>query len=56
MTAEGTPTWHSAPGAPLDVKITSVNGSKVVGEIVGKLKNPATQASMDVTGKFDGTM
>jgi len=56
MTAEGGAVWHSIPGM-VEVKITSVTGSKVVGEIVGgELENTFTKAKANVTGTFDGTI
>ncbi len=56
MVAQGAPAWHSNPGT-LEVKITSITGNKVVGEIVGgELRNPVTDSTTAVTGTFDGTL
>lgn len=56
MTAEGGATWHSNPET-VEIKITSINGNKVVGQIVGgTLKNPETDSTTSVTGTFDGSM
>lgn len=49
--------WHTPPGQPADLRITSFDGQIVKGEIVsGQMINTLTQQVHPLTGRFSGPL
>ena len=54
MLSRESPVWHSAPGQPVEVRVTAASEAEVTGEIVsGTLINSETGETKSVTGKFE---